>query len=122
MIDEKIEQGLESEYFTITIYQMDLDRVRYSLNKYLRVRLQKIEDQMDVIIATPEYMDRLSLAERLFVTKLNSLHNDIFDDTILRRLTDPNAQQIVQTGDDRYKHALPNMEVSRRPLCRNSCR
>lgn len=112
MIDDKIDQGLESEYFTITIYQMDLDRVRYSLNKYMRVRLQKIEDQLDVIVSTPEFFDRLSSAERVFVTKLNTLHNDIFDETILKRLTDPNAQQIVQSGDDRYKHALPNVEVS----------
>lgn len=112
MIDDKIDQGLESEYFTITIYQMDLDRVRYSLNKYMRVRLQKIEEQLDVIVATPEYMDRLSTAERVFATKLNMLNNDIFDETILKRLADPNAKQIVQSGDDRYKHALPNVEVT----------
>lgn len=91
---------------------MDIDRVRYSLAKYLRVRLQKIEEQLDAIVSSADYMDRLSVAERVYLTKLNALHNTVFEDSILKRLPETNAQYF-RTIDDRYQHAQPNLEVRR---------
>ena len=37
-IEERMEAANENDYFTVTLYQMDIERVRYSLSRYLRTR------------------------------------------------------------------------------------
>ena len=37
-IEERFENATESDYFTVTLYQMDIERVKYSLSRYLRTR------------------------------------------------------------------------------------
>ena len=57
-IDAKIEEARSEEYFTINIYQMEIERVRYSLARYLRTRLLKIERGLEFITGDIELMDR----------------------------------------------------------------
>lgn len=89
---------------------MEIERVRYSVVKYLRIRLQKIEEQLEMLMENPELLERLSVAEKVFATKLFSLHQDLFEESILKRLPETNAQYF-RTIDDRYRHAQSNMEV-----------
>jgi len=110
LIDQKVEAADEREYFTITLYQMDIERVKYSLAKYLRTRITKIEEQVEAILSSPEYLDRLSATEKVFATKLNLLNNNFFEENVLSRLPETNAEYF-RTNEDRYHHSQPNLEV-----------
>jgi hypothetical protein len=110
LIDEKIDAGEEREYFTITLYEMDIDRVRYSLAKYFRTRLAKIEDQLEFILSSPEHINRLSPAERIFAQKLNNTNKTYIADTIISRLPEANAEYF-RINTDRYDHSKPNLDV-----------
>lgn len=50
------------EAFSASLYQMELDRLRYSLSKYLRTRLRKVERDALHVLATAdgEMQGRLS--------------------------------------------------------------
>ncbi|CAN0556104.1 unnamed protein product, partial [Ectocarpus sp. 8 AP-2014] len=50
------------EAFSASLYQMELDRLRYSLSKYLRTRLRKVERDALHVLATVdgEMQGRLS--------------------------------------------------------------
>ena len=57
-----VPRGTPEEAFSASLYQMELDRLRYSLSKYLRTRLRKVErDAMHVLSVGEEEMEgRLS--------------------------------------------------------------
>ncbi len=40
--------------FSASLYQMELDRLRYSLSKYLRTRLRKVERDALHVLATAD--------------------------------------------------------------------
>lgn len=51
----------KEEAFSASLYQMELDRLRYSLSKYLRTRLRKVEKDALHVLASGDEMDgRLS--------------------------------------------------------------
>lgn len=58
----KPSRGSPEEAFSASLYQMELDRLRYSLSKYLRTRLRKVErDALYVLASGPTEMEgRLS--------------------------------------------------------------
>jgi hypothetical protein len=97
--------------FRSTVYLMDIERVRYSLARYLRIRLKKIENQCDYIMSTPEALDFLSRSEKEFASKLMELNSSYLGDTFYDRLRD-NYKQIAVRGDELYKHASPELKVS----------
>jgi hypothetical protein len=62
--------------FTITLYEMEMERIRYALVRYLRTRLTKIEDQLHLVVSDPEHHVRLSSYEKVkqrFLRHLDSL-------------------------------------------------
>ena len=70
MIDIASERGSPDESFTAHLYQMDIERIRYSLTRYYRIRIIKIEKYIDYIVNNDEMMNRLSYEEKLLITKL----------------------------------------------------
>lgn len=108
-IDTMLDQQDESLYFTITLYQSEIDRVRYSLLKYLRTRIKKIERQADHIKSDLVIKDRLSSAEKEFLTKLSNLSSDYLQVTVIDRMSQSAAEYFEQ-NTDRYKHAIPDLQ------------
>lgn len=115
-IDQKIEDGKEEEYFVVTLYQMDIERVRYSLARYLRTRLLKIERSLEYILSNIDVMDRLSMQEKEFATKLNNLNTSYFEDNVTNRLQQSDAKDYYESSDNRLQHAKPAEKV--RPCLR----
>jgi hypothetical protein len=107
-----VDRADKNEYFTITLYQMEIDRVRFALVKYLRTRVQKIEQQVDYLILNTEAMDRLSEGEQNYLSKLNNINNQLIHDTVVSRLASDSAVRYFRINEDRYKHSLPNLDVS----------
>mmetsp|Transcript_16643 Transcript_16643/g.28168 ORF Transcript_16643/g.28168 Transcript_16643/m.28168 type:complete len:226 (-) Transcript_16643:529-1206(-) len=106
-IDDKVEEGIEQEYFIISLYQMDIERVRYSLARYLRTRLLKIERNLEYILSNIDIMDRLSTEEKTFASKLNNQNNGYFEDNVTNRLVQEKARTIYDTAENRLRNAQP---------------
>jgi hypothetical protein len=109
-IDQRIDDAVEQEYFTATLYEMDIERVRYSMARYLRTRILKIEKGLEYILSNIDIIDRLSTEEREFATKLNSLNNSFFEDNVSNRLQDEQSRDVFEMSEDRLKHAQPKMQ------------
>lgn len=58
------------EAFSASLYQMELDRLRYSLSKYLRTRLRKVERDALHVLASSEEEIQGRLSDRLFLLLL----------------------------------------------------
>lgn len=110
-IDQKIEDGIEEEYFVVTLYQMDIERVRYSLARYLRTRLLKIERSLEYILSNIDVMDRLSMQEKEFATKLSNLNTSYFEDNVTNRFQLSDAKDHYEQSDNRLQHAKPAEKV-----------
>ena len=89
---------------------MDMERARYSLTRYLRTRILKIEKGLEHILSNIEIMDRLSTEEREFASKLNNLNNSFFEDNASVRLQNEQAKSYFDASDDRLKHAQPKLQ------------
>jgi hypothetical protein len=89
---------------------MDIERIRYSLSRYLRTRLLKIEKSIHFILSDLEYLERLSKPEQLFATTLSNTLNAFYDTTIYSRF-DGAVKDAVSQNEDFYKHSQPNFEV-----------
>ena len=110
VIDRRVDNKDETEYFTTTLYQMDIERVRYSLSRYLRSRIIKIEKCLEFIVGNTDVYDRLSDEEKVFASKLNTLNNFYFEDVISTRLSQ-RAREYYELADDRAKNAEPSFQV-----------
>lgn len=111
IIDKRIDDNQEfDKYFTATIFEMDMERARYSLTRYLRTRILKIEKGLEHILSNIEIMDRLSTEEREFASKLNNLNNSFFEDNASVRLQNEQAKSYFDASDDRLKHAQPKLQ------------
>jgi len=102
------EEEREKQHFTWTLYQMEAERVRYSLARYLRTRLLKIEDSLDFVLSNVDLLDRLSFAEKQFAASLNELNNNHFEDHLTGKLPE-SMHEMVAKSDDRVRHARPAM-------------
>jgi hypothetical protein len=58
-------------YWVATLYQMDIERVRYSLARYLRTRVLKIEKYLEYVISNTDIYDRLSTEEQVTNQSIN---------------------------------------------------
>ena len=90
---------------------MDVDRIRYAINKYHRTRLLKIEEALEFILSNVDILDRLSNSEKIFATKLNTLNNNYLEDALLNNLHHE-LRDFIESSDDRFKHAEPQVNVS----------
>mmetsp|Transcript_18504 Transcript_18504/g.30165 ORF Transcript_18504/g.30165 Transcript_18504/m.30165 type:complete len:224 (-) Transcript_18504:1318-1989(-) len=84
MIDELREHS--GKVFQITMYQMELDRIKYIVAEYLRTRLLKIQKFTLYILADAEVQGRLSAAELGFAKKFVDLEASHFANSALQRL------------------------------------
>jgi hypothetical protein len=96
--------------FRSTLYLMDIERVRFSLSRYLRTRVKKIEDQIHFLVTNADALARLSPQEKLFALKLNELNESFLDSTIYSRLKEE-QRQAASSGDELLKHSQPELQV-----------
>ena len=92
---------------------MDIERVRYSLARYFRTRLLKIERSLEYILSNIDIMDRLSMQEKEFATKLNNLNNSYFEDNVSNRFQHNDAREYYDTSENRLLNAKPAEKVLR---------
>ena len=71
----------------LDIYAMETERVKYSLARYLRTRILKIENSVHYLISSIEHQDRLSSEEREFLYRISKMNNNYLDDQISRHVT-----------------------------------
>jgi hypothetical protein len=90
---------------------MDIERVRYSLARYLRTRILKIERNLEYILSSIDVMDRLSMNEKIFATKLNNLNNSYFEDNVSNRFQQSDAKEYYESSDNRLRNAQPSDRV-----------
>lgn len=95
--------------FRSTLYLMDIERVRFSLSRYLRTRLKKIELQFEYILSNLDAVERLSDQEKEFAFELRALHERYIQESVVDRLSNEQAM----TGlDEMVKHAYPRLQVN----------
>jgi hypothetical protein len=111
-IDQKLEDAREQEHFVVSLYQMDIERVRYSLARYLRTRILKIERNLEYILSNIDVMDRLSMSEKVFATKLNNINNTYFEENVSNRFQHQDAKEYYDVSDNRLRNAQPSEKVS----------
>jgi hypothetical protein len=116
-IDQKLEDAREQEHFVVSLYQMDIERVRYSLARYLRTRILKIERNLEYILSNIDVMDRLSMNEKVFATKLNNINNTYFEENVSNRFQHQDAKEYYDVSDNRLRNAQPSEKVSTTVLC-----
>lgn len=95
---------------------MDIERVRYSLARYLRIRLLKIQKNLECILSDINLLDRLSDSEKSFISKLNTINNNYYEDNVSARLNDE-AKGYYEGNQDRLSHSTPNLQVKISPIC-----
>lgn len=110
-IDQKIEDAVEHEYFVVSLYQMDIERVRYSLARYFRTRLLKIERNLEYILSNIDVMDRLSMSEKEFATKIQRLNDRHFEENVSNRFEHVDAREYYESTENRLRNAQPPEKV-----------
>ena len=114
MLDLAVENENSDENFTSNLYQMDIERIRYSIARYLRTRLLKIENNLDFLIQHPDiFQNRLSENEQTFALSLYNLTNRHVEDTIFNSHfeNNPDFRQRIESSDDKLKHSTPSLQV-----------
>jgi hypothetical protein len=99
----------------VSLYQMDIERVRYSIARYLRTRILKIERNLEYILSNIDVMDRLSMNEKVFATKLNNINNTYFEENVSNRFQHQDAKEYYDVSDNRLRNAQPSEKVSTTP-------
>jgi len=85
-------------------YRKEVERIRFILHSYLRVRLWKIQKYTLYFLSDEESWNRLSAAEQQFATNYSSLGERHFKDCFLRDL--PKKYQSI---DDREMLVVPDL-------------
>ena len=70
-----------------------MERIKYSLARYLRARILKIENMVHYIESTEEHVSRLSEHEKEFLYSLQRINNNYRSDQIERRVTSGNTSE-----------------------------
>lgn len=108
IIDERVRTP--DEIFTAGLYQMDIDRVRYSLVRYLRARILKIEQTVDYIMSTMDVLDRLSSYEKTFASKLFNLNNTYMEEVYFNKLSKDGLREHISADNDGLRHSHPSLK------------
>lgn len=118
MVNGAEASGQAEDSFTASLYQMDVERIRYTLARYLRTRILKIERNLDFIINSEDMMERLSDSEKVFATKLYGARGAYFEDVLQKRFKDENGETVnedleglVSTSDDMLKQTRPIIDT-----------
>jgi len=111
------------KHFALTLYQMDCERIRYGLARYLRSRLLKIQNNLNFILnstssgsvnssgssVSMSYIDRLSSNEKQFAKTLNELNNKFMSTQLKNRLLE-DTKHFYKT-DDIILNSKPNLNL-----------
>lgn len=99
--------------FGMTFYRMEVDRIKYLIARYLRVRLLKIEQQSEYIIENDIIKDKLSIQERIFIDKLTSLNSQHFRNCIYNSINNNALKKQMVKRNDIITHFTPSLSVNR---------
>ena len=87
-LDEDDDNGDKASRTAILdIYTMEMERAKYSLSRYLRTRILKIENSVHYLGSNIEHRDRLSGEEVDFLDRVSKMNNNYFEDQIARHVT-----------------------------------
>ncbi|KAJ3411538.1 GINS complex subunit [Chytridiales sp. JEL 0842] len=81
--------------FIHLVYQQEMERIKFVIRSYVRVRLTKIERYTRFILSTPEMRNRLSPAELGFAERFQTLLDRHFMQSFMETLP-PNLQRMDQ--------------------------
>ncbi|CAM9278851.1 unnamed protein product [Ectocarpus sp. 12 AP-2014] len=100
------------EAFSASLYQMELDRLRYSLSKYLRTRLRKVERDALHVLSTVdgEMQGRLSDREREHAKGYVDMLEDHFTRTCLSQMPS-NFRSLTNTSQEENMVQEPNLDT-----------
>lgn len=102
VIDDLFATDDSEQHFLASLYQMEVDRIRYGLSRYLRTRLMKIEGMIDIILADENLSEFLSDDEHMFASKLRQLNMDMIESAVLSKFNSENRRMLskwfVQTS------------------------
>jgi hypothetical protein len=119
-----LRNGDVEENFTATFYMMDVNRIRYLLTKYLRVRIFKIEKMSHFALNDNLIFNRLSKNEKWFLTnlaKLNEMHmnESIYENIPLNEEDKSDIVKLLKNEDQDMllRHMSP--DLSKFVFCRS---
>eukprot|EP00903_Cladosiphon_okamuranus_P014563 g13507.t1 len=98
--------------FSASLYQMELDRLRYSLSKYLRTRLRKVEKDALYVLATAdgEMQGRLSDREKEHAKGYVDMLEDHFTRICLSQMPS-NVRSLTNTTQEENMVQEPNLDT-----------
>ena len=108
MVDEALEdpERSEDEKFAASLYQMEIDRIKYLVSSYLRTRLRKIQ-LFPAHIFKSDLKARLSRAELKFLSKYVGMMEQHLHDSALREIPE-NFQSIYDNGEQTGIPMIPS--------------
>jgi hypothetical protein len=107
--DDRLQEMAEHD-----IYMMDMERVKYSLARYLRARILKIEKMSHYILNSEEHQDRLSDNEKEFLYEINRINNTYIEDQIDKKVRGDkgSGKKYLKTiQDDLIANAEPDLDT-----------
>ncbi|CAK9135497.1 unnamed protein product [Ilex paraguariensis] len=113
-VEEFTRNGIDP--LTVSLYQMDLDRILFLLRSYLRTRLQKIEKYMFHIQKATELWNRLSKQEQNFAKRSIEDIEQHFEQSVLSKLPDrykSHLKQSVTSEEDDMEPLLDTYVICR---------
>ncbi len=98
------------------MYQMEIERVRFLICNYLKIRLKKIETLKEYLLSHHDMMLRLSTNERYFLSKLQNVDQQYIEETITNRLIPEEHHDIFLNNIANLTFSSPKFDVSLSPL------
>jgi len=108
-----------SHHMEHTLYEMEIERVRYLIARYLRTRIIKIESSLHYIDSNIDTKDRLSSEEKKFVSNIKKLYDGHMEEIVFSRIKDNVAEDVfykpkADSGErsiyrDNVKNDQPNL-------------
>lgn len=97
---------------TINLFQMEIDRIKYGLVRYLRTRLRKIEKVISLIAARADLQALLSPKELTYAMKLHDLARTYISDAVM---TDANLKEVAGVEEPEESRRLSSFTGLRGP-------
>lgn len=113
-LDDEDSEDKSSRMALHDIYTMDMERVKYSLARYLRARILKIEKMSYFIHNSEEHQDRLSDNEKEFLYKISQINNDYMEDQIDKKVKGDKGigkRYLKGIQDDLITNAEPDLDT-----------
>jgi len=122
--DDAIENNMDDDNHMIshmsrTLYEMDIERIRYLIARYLRTRIMKIEASLHFIDSHIDTKDRLSSEEKEFVFNIKKLYDVHMEENVFSRIKNDTAEDVFDkpksdSNDkskykDNFKNDQPNL-------------